>query len=146
LRHLLYPGDVAWTEEGHRFSWRMKLRDKSGSVQLRVRDSVTGKEWIDSLDELTKRQRRKMATHPDMLLQYAHHLARRHAAEGRTVEVYAAAEVSLNGREQQLLVDPGVDLSKEPRNLWPASWILPFDRAARTGVAGEEPPQFESDD
>ena len=26
LRHWLYPGDVAWSEEGHRFAWRMKLR------------------------------------------------------------------------------------------------------------------------
>ena len=28
LRHYLIPGNVSWTEEGHRFSWRMKLRDK----------------------------------------------------------------------------------------------------------------------
>ena len=26
LRHWLYPGTVSWTEEGHRFSWHMKLR------------------------------------------------------------------------------------------------------------------------
>ena len=36
LRHLLYPGDVAWTEEGHRFSWRMRLREKEQSIELRV--------------------------------------------------------------------------------------------------------------
>jgi len=28
LRHWLYPGNVDWTEEGHRFSWQMMLRDK----------------------------------------------------------------------------------------------------------------------
>lgn len=28
LRHHLYPGDVTWNELGHRYSWRMKLRDK----------------------------------------------------------------------------------------------------------------------
>ena len=28
LRHHFYPGDVAWNEMGHRYSWRMKLRDK----------------------------------------------------------------------------------------------------------------------
>lgn len=28
FRHWLYPGNVSWTEEGHRFSWHMKLRDK----------------------------------------------------------------------------------------------------------------------
>ena len=32
LRHHGYSGDVAWTEEGHRFSWRMKLRSKVGGL------------------------------------------------------------------------------------------------------------------
>ena len=36
LRHLLYPGDVAWTEEGHRFSWRMKLREKEQTLEFLV--------------------------------------------------------------------------------------------------------------
>jgi hypothetical protein len=26
--HFLYEGDVVWNEQGHNFSWRMKLRDK----------------------------------------------------------------------------------------------------------------------
>ncbi len=28
LRHLLYPGNSGWTDEGQRFAWQMKLRDK----------------------------------------------------------------------------------------------------------------------
>ena len=37
LRHWLYPGNVSWTEEGHRFAWHMKLRDKSAdSLVLKV--------------------------------------------------------------------------------------------------------------
>ena len=28
LRHWAYPGDVSWTEEGHKWSWHMKLRRK----------------------------------------------------------------------------------------------------------------------
>ena len=28
LRHWLYLGNVSWTEEGHRYAWHMKLRDK----------------------------------------------------------------------------------------------------------------------
>lgn len=31
FRHHLYPGNVSWTEEGHRFSWHMKLRIKQVS-------------------------------------------------------------------------------------------------------------------
>ena len=37
LRHFAIPGDVNWTEEGHRFSWHMKLRDKySGPFHIEV--------------------------------------------------------------------------------------------------------------
>ncbi|KAL6057762.1 HTTM domain-containing protein [Balamuthia mandrillaris] len=38
LRFLLYEGNVAWTEYGHRYSWRMKLRDKqcNATVTLEV--------------------------------------------------------------------------------------------------------------
>ncbi len=31
LRHFLYPGNVSWTEEGHRFAWHMKLRIKTAA-------------------------------------------------------------------------------------------------------------------
>ncbi len=31
FRHWLYPGNVSWTEEGHRFSWHMKLRSKAAA-------------------------------------------------------------------------------------------------------------------
>jgi len=32
LRFVRYPGDVSWTEYGHLFSWRMKLRDKNCAI------------------------------------------------------------------------------------------------------------------
>ena len=34
LRHFLYPGNVSWTEEGHNFSWHMKLRSKQARVSF----------------------------------------------------------------------------------------------------------------
>jgi hypothetical protein len=40
--------------------------------------------------------------------------------------VRASVKASLNGRERQWLVDPNVDLSKEPRNLLSARWIMPL--------------------
>ena len=42
LRHHLYPGPVTWTEEGHKYSWRMKLRDKDGWVRFRLVHRTTG--------------------------------------------------------------------------------------------------------
>ena len=34
LRHHLMPGDVTYTEEGHKMSWRMMLRAKAASIQV----------------------------------------------------------------------------------------------------------------
>ena len=77
LRHLLYPGNVSWTEEGHRFAWHMMLREKSGRAIFTVTDPASGRVWRVRLsDHLTPRQIRKMSTRPDMLLQFAHYLAR----------------------------------------------------------------------
>ncbi len=45
LRHFLYPGDVNWTEEGHRFSWRMKLRSKEGWARFIAHDPESGRTW-----------------------------------------------------------------------------------------------------
>ncbi len=44
LRHLLYLGNVSWTEEGHRFAWHMKLRDKQGRADFVAVDPTTGRE------------------------------------------------------------------------------------------------------
>ena len=68
-----------------------------------------------------------MAARPDMILQFAHYLADEMRKEGHgQVEVRVDVEALLNGREPQLLIDPTVDLAKEPRTLKSASWIVPL--------------------
>jgi hypothetical protein len=128
LRHLLYPGNVSWTEEGHRFAWHMKLRDKEARARFVVADPAGGgTRNVRVGDYLTRLQASKMAGQPDMILQFAHHLAREAHAEGRPgVQVRARVMASLNGREPQLLVDPDVDLAAQPRSLRRASWIAPL--------------------
>jgi vitamin K-dependent gamma-carboxylase len=129
LRHLLYPGNVSWTEEGHRFAWQMMLREKSGFVEFKVTDPASGRFWRVNLpDYLTMRQIRKMTTRPDMLLQFAHHLARVWERENSLpgVEVYVSSAVTLNGRPPVSLIDPDRDLAAVPRDLLAADWILPL--------------------
>lgn len=128
LRHFLYPGDVNWTEEGHRFSWHMKLRSKSSQAAFLVVDgSGEPMDWQSPELALTPRQTRVMASRPDMVLQYAHLIRDRLEAEGhREVHVYVYDTSSLDGRAPQPLVDPKVDLAGQPRNLWPAHWIVPL--------------------
>lgn len=128
FRHLLYPGVVHWTEEGHRFAWHMKLRDKRGSSLFRlVYPETETKITVDPREYLTRRQYRKMSTRPDMTLQFAHFLSEAYESNGERPEVYADVFVSLNGRPKQRIIDPGVDLSKVKRDLWTSSWILPLD-------------------
>ncbi len=124
LRHYLYPGDVAWTEEGHEFSWRMMLRSKSGALLYRV-VTDSGARTIDPAEHLEPWQARKLAVQPDLILQYAHILAdtERRANSG-TVQVRAVSLVSLNDRPQRLMIDSTVDLAAQPRNMWPASYIV----------------------
>ena len=83
LRHHLYPGDVAWTEEGHRYAWRMMLRTKSGRGHFEVKDLATGEsEKVFPTRIMRRKQSRKLFTHPDMILQYAHHLRTRPQRKG----------------------------------------------------------------
>ncbi len=135
FRHLLYPGNVSWTEEGHRFAWHMKLRDKNGFGYFTVRDiSEQTMLGIELQDYLTSWQIKKMLTRPDMIIQFSHFIASEIYQEtGREVEVYATIWVSLNGRDQQLFVNPNVNLVAQPRPfLQPISWLLPLTEPLRT--------------
>lgn len=129
LRHYLYPGNVSWHEQGHRFAWQMKLRQKRGDTVFEITDPATARTWIVEPDHyLSRRQERYMAGRPDMILQFAHHLERiwieRYDVADPQVRVMAW--VSLNGREPELLIDPSRDLSQVRRSLRRADWILPL--------------------
>jgi vitamin K-dependent gamma-carboxylase len=128
LRHFLYPGNVNWTYEGHRFSWHMKLLDKAAEAEFLVTDPQSQMTWtVYPQDYLAGWQIRKMSTRPDMILQFSHYLAEELRGEGYPqVEIRARVLSSLNGREPQLLIDPDVDLVAQSRSLAHAPWILPL--------------------
>jgi hypothetical protein len=128
LRHFLYPGNVHWTDEGHRFAWHMMLRAKNVDLRMFVVDRATQTTAEVRLRQfLTPQQAFVMATRPDMILQFAHHMARGLAQAGRKqFEVRAYATGSLNGREPQLFIDPTVDLASQARTLRHVEWIVPL--------------------
>ncbi len=130
LRHLAIPGNVHWTEEGHNFAWHMKLRDKESQALFLVVDRDTGEErHVDPADYLTPRQTMKMSSRPSLALRFARYLEGLALAEGsRNVAVYAHVVSSLNGRPEQLLIDPDADLT-QPGLVWlgHAHWILPLE-------------------
>ena len=136
LRHFFIPGNVSWTEEGHNFSWHMKLREKKAKGFFVVTDPSTGKEWrINPQKYLTPRQQRKMLSRPHMTVQFAHYLEELMEDKGyEDVEVRATIIASLNGRNPQRLIDPDVDLTAIPYPWWGhADWILPLDVPLKTG-------------
>lgn len=128
LRHLLYPGDVAWTEEGHRFAWRMRLREKEQSIELQVTAPSTGLDRrLDPRQFVTAWQYEGMEGRPDMILQLARHVAERARQQGHPdAEVRVRALTSLNGRPARDQIDPTVDLAAQPRTVLPAAWIVPL--------------------
>ena len=125
---MLYPGAVNWTEEGFRFAWRVMLIEKTGRVELHVRDPRTGERFtVSPREELNPRQLAMMSTQPDMIAQYARHLARRFAAQGRPgVEVYADSFASLNGRRPQRLIDPNANLALPAATLARRGYVVPL--------------------
>jgi vitamin K-dependent gamma-carboxylase len=123
LRQHLYPGETSWTEDGHMFSWRMKLRTKTGDVIFYVVDKDTKKTQIVFPQKyLTKKQMKDMVGKPDSILQFAHYL--KQVAGKKNVAVHASARVSLNGMPKREMLDVRRDLSQEERELGSYDWVL----------------------
>lgn len=130
FRHYAIDGNPSWTEQGHRFAWHMKLRDKHGSATFVVTTPDGAVERIDPRDHLTPKQAAHLPGHPERLAHFARVLSDRYGA----AEVRAETSVSLNGRPPQPIVDPMVDLSAVPRFEFGRSpWILDLDQPLRPG-------------
>jgi len=124
-RYLLYPGNIYWTEEGYRFSWRVMLMEKAGTATFYVKDGKTGREGIAyNADFLCAHQEKQMAMQPDMILQYARFLKQYYEKNGMSnPAVRAEVYVTLNGRPSKLLIDPNIDLTTI-RDSWShKTWI-----------------------
>jgi len=128
FRYLLYPGELFWTEEGYRFSWRVMLMEKSGYAQFKIVDQKTAR-WfyVDNSDFLTPYQEKQMAFQPDFILAYAHFLKSHFEKDGHAnVQVFVDCRVSLNGRLSTEYIDPKVDLGTIKESFSHKNWIIPF--------------------
>lgn len=111
-RHLCYPGNVNWTEEGHFFAWHMKLRDKKTVCKFRWRDPETNEIGdVNILQFITQQQASHATGDPEMIVQFCRYLKQKISEQrGRDCEIYALNLTSLNGRKPQPLVNPTIDL------------------------------------
>ena len=127
LRHWFFKDDVLWTEEGHRLSWRMMLRSKSGSTSYRVIDAKSNVAIPINMDDyLTKNQQRTASTKPDVIWSFAHHLKEDFAKKGIDVKVFVNSFVRVNDGKLERLIDPDVDMANVKWTpLKHSEWILP---------------------
>jgi uncharacterized membrane protein YphA (DoxX/SURF4 family) len=124
-RFLLYDGNLFWTEQGYRFSWRVMLMEKAGTATFYVQDGVTKREGVvDNREFLNPHQEKQMAMQPDMILQYAHFLAAHYAKKGvQQPKVRAEVYITLNGQPSKLLFDPQLDLTKIQDSWKEKTWL-----------------------
>ncbi len=131
LRHIVYPGDVLWNEDGMRFAWHVVVREKQGSITFIARFANGRRLEVPPTKYVTPRQEREMAGQPDLILQLARRVATDLEDRGyRDFTLHAETQVSLNGRAPHPMIDPEVDL-RSLTDVGPRDWVLP---------APEEPP------
>lgn len=113
IRHWFIKDDVLRTEEGHRLSWRMMLRLKTGIINFSIIDKATGKATIINHQEmLSEKQAGIIATKPDVIWQFTQHLKNKYESEGKDVEIYAVnSRISINGGAFKPFINPEVDLT-----------------------------------
>ena len=129
FRYLTYPGELFWTEEGYRFSWRVMLVEKIGYTNFKIVDAETNNFfYVNNQDFLTPLQEKQMSFQPDFILEYAHYLGDHYTEQGyQNIQVFAESYVALNGRLSQAFIDKNIDLYKEKESWKHKNWILPLN-------------------
>ena len=84
---------------------------------------------MNNAEFLTPLQEKMMSTQPDMILKYAHFLAKEYKKRGLTdPEVYGEIYVALNGQRSRLFIDSTVNLAAEPLSWKHYQWVLPYKK------------------
>jgi len=124
LRHYFIKGDVFWTEEGHRLSWRMMLREKTGNIAIKVVNySKNTLENYDLDKNLSKNQLKQIATKPDFIWQYCQEIKQQY--EPDSVAIFVDCKCSINQKTPQTLINPSVDMAKARWNYFAHNdWIV----------------------
>lgn len=127
-RYLAYPGELFWTEEGFRFSWRVMLMEKAGYTNFKIVDKETNQGFsVNNSEFLTSFQEKQMSFQPDFILEFAHFLGDYYQSKGiKNIAVYVDSYVALNGRMSTRFIKPDVDLYQQKESFKHKDWILPF--------------------
>ena len=143
LRHVLYPGNPSWTEEGQQFAWRMMVRRKDVFFRVYATDGPSGKTLeVPVTLFMNPRQIMELAVSPAQIAATAPLFAEEARTVGlKNVAIRAFVVASLNGRKPQLLMDPEQNLLTVHRSFGPQAGIFPLAEPMR-----QEPWDTPSDD
>lgn len=109
LRHHFIKGDVLFTEEGHRLAWRMMLRERKGTLNIKILDKKTGlTRYHNYASELTPKQVKLLSNSPDIIWQYCQKL--KNEAKN-PISIFVECEVSINRRPYYKLIDEKTDMA-----------------------------------
>lgn len=124
IRHHFIKGDVLITEEGHRLSWRMMLRHKSGYIQFNIIDNDTKKSTVYYYNKnLTYKQVNALATKPDFIWQYCQRIKKEY--EGKNISIFITCKNTINQKPYRTLIDPKQDFAKaEWDYFFHNEWVL----------------------
>ncbi len=130
IRHYFIKGDVLWTEEAHRLSWRMMLRQKNGMINFKVIDKNTQEELPYNVTEkLTRKQLSLVSSKPDGMWQMAQHIKKEFEEKGIEVSIFIDAKLSVNRKPYKTFIDPSVDFAQAKWNYFGHNdWILLYDQ------------------
>ena len=129
LRCYAYPGNLFWTEQGYRFSWRVMLMEKTAYANFKIVDGVSGKRfYVQNDDFLTAFQEKQMATQSDFIIEYAHYLRDHFESQGhQNLQIFVESYASLNGRKSQVYIDSEINLLSIENNFKNRTYIKPLD-------------------
>lgn len=124
LRHHLIDGDVLWTEEGHRLSWRMMLRKRDGFINFKIKNNNTGEMTsYDYHKNLSPKQANTLATKPDFIWQYCQRIKQEY--RGKNISIFIDCKNNINNGEFKTFIDPKQDFVKAKWDyFWHNEWIL----------------------
>lgn len=126
LRHHFIKGDVLFTEEGHRLAWRMMLRERKGTLNIKVVNKKTGvSHYHNYASELTPKQVKLLSNSPDIIWQYCQKLKK----EARQpISIFVECSVSINRRPYYKLIDEKTDMAKAKFDYFRHNeWVLLHD-------------------
>ncbi|MEZ4857541.1 MAG: HTTM domain-containing protein [Flavobacteriaceae bacterium] len=127
LRHWFFKDDVLWTEEGHRLSWRMMLRSRSGQLLFWAENKTTcQRDNYPYLPLLSSDQIKSVRNKPDFIWQMAQRIKKIEAEKGNDVAVYVTCKVKINSGKYHTFIDPNIDIAVQKWNPFKHhDWILP---------------------